>query len=190
MEKKAKSKKPYIPTPIVFECEGYRSTHDGMERMITGDVETLFVQCVILVVHTSRLQYRLTTLQRAYGTSLYKARSSLGDTFEGKLEYLLVWAKGLPRCWIRCTRTKLTYHSMVRSTNYITLWHVALYEEKMQSACSTMTVEDLWRLWIISGRHSTQGVHRRNISAIRIELRARGFTVTPDSEMAITIHQV
>ena len=76
---------------------------------------------------------------------------------------------------------------MVRSTNYNKLWQVALYEEKMKLVCGTMTVEDLWRLWIISGRYTTEGVHKRNISAIRFELRARGFTVTPDSELVITI---
>ena len=98
VERCVKSTKPYTPTPIVFECEGYKSTPNGMEKMLTGDVETLFIQCVMLVVHTSRLQYRLTTLQREFGASLYEARTSLGDTFKGKLKNLLVWARSLPRC--------------------------------------------------------------------------------------------
>ena len=119
--KNAKSTKPYIPTPMVFECEWYRSTQDGMERMITGDVETLFVQCVMLVVHTSRRQYRLTTLQRAYGASLYKARSSLGDTFEGKLKNLLVWAKKLTKMLDQMYKntTNLPLHGKAHKLYYI-----------------------------------------------------------------------
>ena len=64
VERCVKSTKPYTPTPIVFECEGYKFTPSWMEKMLTGDVETLFIQWVMLVVHTSRLQYRCTALQR------------------------------------------------------------------------------------------------------------------------------
>ena len=57
----------------------------------------------------------------------------------------------------------------------------------MDAKCANLSAESLWKLWSISCRHTTAGVHRRNIAAIRKALRAKGITATPDSEMVIKI---
>ena len=67
------------------------------------------------------------------------------------------------------------------------MWDIALHCEKMKTQCELLSSDALWKLWTISKHSTSIGVHRRNVAAIRIQLRARGITVTPDSEMVIKI---
>ena len=67
------------------------------------------------------------------------------------------------------------------------LWDIALHCKKMKTQCELLSSDALWKLWTISKHSTSIGVHRRNVAAIRIQLRARGIIVTPDSGMVIKI---
>ena len=145
----------------------------------------MLLQCCIIMVHTSRLQYQLTSLLRTIGRSVYKAKASANHSFRGTLTHTLKWAAKLPNCWIRLTRITVKIHRpMLRATD-MELWDIALHCEKMKTQCELLSSDALWRLWAISKHSTSIGVHRRNVAAIRIQLRARRITVTPHSEMVI-----
>jgi len=177
----------YKPKPMHLKVEGYYEANGELEFVTSGDLIEMLLLCCIIMVHTSRLQYQFTSLLRMIGHSIYEATASANHSFRGTLTHTLKWAAKLPNCWIRLTRITVKIHRpMLRATD-MELWDIALHCEKMKTQCELLSSDALWRLWTISKHSTSIGVHRRNVAAIRIQLRTRGITVTPDSEMVIKI---
>ena len=177
----------YRPSPMYLTVEGI-FLDEGVPRIEkSGDIVDMLIIATIVIAHTSRLQYSFTALKRKYGKSVFKIKTSLGLSFQGELSTALRWVKKLNPCWVQFNRLHLRIHNPVRPSTYNELLQVALKEEKMDAKCANLSAESLWKLWSISCRHTTAGVHRRNIAAIRKALRAKGITATPDSEMVIKI---
>ena len=178
----------YKPKPMQFKVEGYYEANGAMEFITSGDMIQMLLQCCIVMIHTSRLQYPITASLRTIGQSTYKAKASTNHSFIGTLKNTLKWAARLPNyCWIRLTRIDVKIHRPKLRMSDMELWDIALYCERMHTQCEVLSSEALWRLWTKTKHSTTIGVHRRNVAAIRKQLRARGITVTPDSEMVIKI---
>ena len=110
----------YKPKPMHLKVEGYYEANGKLEFVTSGDLIEMLLQCCIIMVHTSRLQYQFTSLLRTIGRSIYEAKASANHSFRGTLTHTLKWAAKLPHCWIRLTRITVKIHRpiiMLRATD-------------------------------------------------------------------------
>jgi hypothetical protein len=68
------------------------------------------------------------------------------------------------------------------------LLHIAKHDYgRSDEVYRSLYASELWRLWIVSARYCTSGVHEVNKTKVRRALRGKGITLTPDSDIRIPI---
>lgn len=66
------------------------------------------------------------------------------------------------------------------------LLHIAKHDYgRSNEVYESLWASELWRLWMVSSAHCTNGVHKVNKQKIKRVLRRKGITLTPDSEIRI-----
>ena len=141
-----------------------------------------------LLLHTSLLQLaNRVAILRALGKSeVHCLHPGSGDNMTGSLSSALRW-ESHRQGWFEIWFIHKVRHAMVRSADYEDLLWVASHKLSDTFMLTNLSVDSLWRCWLISKHQLGIHIHKQNVEQLRRVLRRKGFTLTPDSDMVIRI---
>ena len=109
-----------------------------------------------------------------------------GEQVIGSLLSALRWASQ-QQGWFKFSYKTKVRHTLIRPQCYSNLLWTVTQRFSDNFIVENYLVEDIWRMWSISARHLDLHVHKLNREQLKRVLLRNGFTLTPDSEMAIRV---
>ena len=175
---------PKLPRLVEAQLFGIPTESSSNELVPYGDIGQMVKECKLFRWHASRVS-EWTPVCRMWGKSEVILSSDSGT--EKMFLSSAVRKRGL-HGWCQVVVINRHRHYPSRSEAYVDLLTIAKHEYGSgQGIYNALTIDELWRLWMISEVNCSARVHQKNKRHIGRTLRSRKCRLLPDTRLVYTI---